>query len=351
MGTLIPAATATRTKIKMSVNWIQKNRNLLWGMGYEIRGLEHNRRFRENIWKKQDLLYHLWNNYQEPEDIFEAWSHVAKFQTKLTKDRRKALLECPDSGPPEYFHLSMQSSFVKEIGGANWALNWKLEESENEEAGYNIPVQYNNCIEIENFEDLVFMDDMFLTLLNILQNNKHLSKLQMPQLFKLVLDDRYDYDYLNDYNVDFTMLELRQCWNWNSIKKDRENRDMVFRMMVDIVTIKKLEKNTEKQHKRIIRLHRGSQLMTIERITDRLIEIKELLKYFYIEIDVERFTSQRDGRHFDETKLLERLFSIVRILRDLEQTRAAEHYIEEHGPIMDGWTLLKIVKYVIEIQN
>ena len=127
----------------MIETWIEQNRSTLWSSSYEISGLEYNRRFRENVWKKQDLLFHLWNNYQEPEDFLKAWNHVANFRMKLIEDQEKAFQEYPGREPPEYYHLYMPFKFVMEIEGANWALNWKLEESPNEEAGYNIPVQYS----------------------------------------------------------------------------------------------------------------------------------------------------------------------------------------------------------------
>ena len=45
---------------------------------------------------------------------------------------------------------------------------------------------------------------------------------------------------------------------------DIESRDMVFRMMVDLVTIQKLDNNIELGHKRFILLNNGSSFMTIE---------------------------------------------------------------------------------------
>ena len=326
----------------MNGTWIQQNRYSLWGRSYDRK---HNRRFRENIWKKQDLLFHLWNNYQEPEDFSEAWKHVAAFQRKLIKDRE----DFPERKPPEYFLLytNMSQRFVELEQGAKWALNWKVEESENEKAGYNIPVKYNNCIKKGDFKNLVcIMDDIFLTLVKILKNKQHLSKLQMLELFKLVLDDRYDCD-------DVILLDLRGYlhthFNFFSTKDDdEESRDIVFRMMVDIVTIQKLDRNTEQQQMLFIERH-GSSLMTTERIKDRLIEIKELLKTFDGAIYAERTLSKKEGRPFDHNRLSFRLFSIVKILIDLEQTKVAEQYIEKHGPIIDTWTRSKIVKITMEI--
>ena len=321
--------------------WIQQNRSLLWGrLSHKIFGLEHNRSFRENIWKKQDLLFHLWNNYQEPEDFFEAWNHVAAFRRKLIKDRE----EFPEKEPPEYFDLYFDSRPVKEIDGANWALNWKLEENEREEAGYNIPVQYNNCIKMENFEDIISMDDMFLTLVNILKNDSHLSKLKMLQLFKLVLDSRYNHNDETTITLNYCLYREWERFDLFSTKDcDIESRDMVFRMMVDIVTIQKLERNREKQHQRMISRLQGSSFMTTDRIKDRLIEIKELLETFdvaFIAIELE---------HFDENRLSKRLSRINRILGDLEQARVAEQYIEEHGPIIDTWTQSKIFDIEVEL--
>ena len=260
---------------------------------------------------------------------------------KLIEDQQNF----PEREPPGHFHLYMPFRFVKEIGGVNWALNWKLDDGENEEAGYNIPVQYNKRIKEEDFEDLFVMDDMFVTLLNILKNDRHLSKSQMLKLFKMVLDCQHDYD-------DMTMFGLRTYLNRNwSTDETEEKRNTVFRMMVDIVTIKKLGKKTDQEHTRIIKLYTyGSSMLTIERIRDRIIEIKGLLKTFDGAIITERVLSQADGRNFDETRLLDRLFSIFGILTSLNKTSIAEIYIMEHGPLIDTWIQAKVMNIALEFE-